>query len=260
MRRTGSGKRISDDALLVHIRAIHAQSKGEYGWPRVYKQLLANGLRASKERVRKLMQRHGIKARARRKYKATTDSRHNLPVAQDLLQRNFSAAAPDGAWSSDITCIATAEGWLYLAVMIDLFSRRVVGWSIKPHMKTDLAADALRMAWFARRPRPGLIVHSDRGSQYCSHEFQALLKQQGMRSSMSRKGNCWDNAVTESLWGSLKVGRLHGRRFASRSEAMDQVIDCLGFYNHRRLHSTLGYVSPMQYERAWHAAQQRQAA
>jgi putative transposase len=206
------------------------------------------------------MQLHGIKARSKRKYKATTDSNHSLPVAEDLLQRDFAPAAPDSVWSSDITYIATDEGWLYLAVVIDLFSRQVVGWSMKPHMRTELVSDALRMAWFRRHPAAGLIFHSDRGSQYCSHEFQNALGGYGMRSSMSRKGDCWDNAVTESLWGSLKVARLHGRRFETRRDAMDEVLDWLSFYNHRRLHSTLGYVSPMQFERAWLAAQEKRAA
>jgi len=201
-RRVRSGKprrNIGDDALLVHIRAAHAGSRGEYGWPRVWKELLANGIRVGKERVRKLMQLHGIKARAKRKYKATTDSNHKLPVAENLLDREFNPQMPDSAWTSDISYIATDEGWLYLAVVIDLFSRQVVGWSMKPHMRTELVSDALRMAWFRRQPASGLIFHSDRGSQYSSHEFQDALKDYGMRSSMSRKGNCWDNAVTESL-------------------------------------------------------------
>ena len=256
----GPRRSISNDALLVHIRAVHAETKAEYGWPRVWKELLARGIRVGKERVRKLMQLHGIKARAKRKYKATTDSNHSLPVAENLLERDFAPPAPDRVWSSDITYIATDEGWLYLAVVIDLFSRQVVGWSMKPHMKTELVADALRMAWFRRHPEAGLIFHSDRGSQYCGHEFQRVLNGYGMRSSMSRKGDCWDNAVTESLWGSLKVARLHGRRFETRRDAMDEVIDWLSFYNHRRLHSTLGYVSPMQFERAWFAAQEKRVA
>ena len=250
----------SDDALLVHIRAVHAETRGEYGWPRVWKELLARGIRVGKERVRKLMKLHGIKARGKRKFKATTDSNHQLPVAENLLDREFTPAAPDRVWTSDITYVATDEGWLYLAVVIDLFSRQVVGWSMKPHMKRALVIDALRMAWFRRRPAPGVIFHSDRGSQYCSDDFQRALTEYGMRSSMSRKGNCWDNAPTESLWGSLKVGRLHGHRFETRRAAMDQIVDWLTFYNHRRLHSSLGYVSPMQFERAWLAAQQRQAA
>jgi len=160
----------------------------------------------------------------------------------------------------DITYIATDEGWLYLAAVIDLFSRQVVGWSMQPHMQASLVTDALRMAWFRRHPEPGLIFHSDRGSQYCSAMFQGALSSYGMRSSMSRKGDCWDNAPTESLWGSLKVGRLYGRRFATQREAMDEVIDWLTFYNHRRLHSTLGYISPMKFEENWRAGQAKKAA
>ncbi|MFX1670702.1 IS3 family transposase [Paraburkholderia sp. A2WS-5] len=253
-------RRISNDALLVHIKAVHAESKGEYGWPRVWKKLLAQGIRVSKDRVQRLMKLHGIKARTKRRFKATTDSSHNLPVAPNLLQRDFSPAKPDQVWTTDITYLWTDEGWLYLTVILDLFSRQVVGWSLKPHMRTELVSDALRMAWFRRRPETGLIVHSDRGSQYCSAEFQDLLKSYGMQSSMSRRANCWDNAPTESLWGSLKQARIHGKRFATRREAMDEVIDWLSFYNHSRLHSTLNYVSPMQFEQDWHAAQRKEAA
>ena len=163
-------------------------------------------------------------------------------------------------WTGDITYIATDEGWLYLAAVIDLFSRQVVGWSMQAHMQSSLVTDALKMAWFRRHPAPGLIFHSDRGSQYCGHEFQNTLTGYKMRSSMSRKGNCWDNAPTESLWGRLKVGRLYGQTFSTRREAMDEVIDWLTFYNHSRLHSTLGYVSPMKFEERWSAAQQLKAA
>ena len=252
--------RVSDDALLAYIKAIHLQVKGEYGWPRMWKELLARGVRVGKERVRKLMARHGIRARHKRKYIATTNSNHSLPVAPNLLKRNFTATAPNQVWTSDITYVATAEGWLYLAVIIDLFSRQVVGWSMQSHMKAGLVTDALRMAWFRRRPEAGVIVHSDRGSQYCSGLFQDALKAYGMRSSMSRRGDCWDNAPTESLWGSLKVARLHGRHFATRRAAMDEVVDWLGFYNARRLHSTLNYVSPMMFEKTWAATQHDQAA
>jgi putative transposase len=193
--------------------------------------------------------------------KSRTCSKGNwLPVAPDLVQRRFNPEAPNQLWSGDITYIATDEGWLYLAAVIDLFSRQVVGWSMQSHMQTSLVTDALRMAWFRRHPQPGLIFHSDRGSQYCSHDFQAALKGYRMRSSMSRKGNCWDNAPTESLWGSLKVGRLYGKRFATHRQAMDEVIDWLTFYNHRRLHSTLGYVSPMKFEANWHAGQLNKTA
>lgn len=255
-----SGKRISNEALLVHIKAAHAGSKGEYGWPRIWKELLANGVRVGKERIQRLMKLHGIKARGKRKFVVTTDSKHNLPIAPNLLNRDFQPAQPNAVWTSDITYIQTDEGWLYLAAVIDLYSRQVVGWSMQPHMQTSLVSDALRMAWFRRRPEPGLIFHSDRGSQYCSHSFQQTLNEYGMQSSMSRKGNCWDNAPTESLWGSLKVGRLYGMRFETRRQAMDEVIDWLTFYNHRRLHSTLGYISPMQFEENWFAAQLRDAA
>ena len=254
------GGRHSNEALLAHIRAIHAEVKGEYGWPRVWKELLARGIRVGKNRVQRLMQAHGIKARGKRKFVVTTDSKHSLPVAENLLARDFSPSEPDRVWSSDITYIATDEGWLYLACVIDLFSRQVVGWSMQPHMQTSLVTDALRMAWFRRHPAPGLIFHSDRGSQYCSHSFQAALTSYGMLSSMSRKGNCWDNAPTESLWGSLKVGRLYGRKFATQREAMDEAIDWLTFYNHRRLHSTLGYVSPMRFEANWRAGQAKKTA
>jgi putative transposase len=254
------GGRHSNESLLAHIRAIHAEVKGEYGWPRVWKELLARGIRVGKDRVQRLMKAHGIKARGKRKFVVTTDSKHDLPVAENLLARDFTPTAPDRVWTSDITYIATAEGWLFLVCVIDLFSRQVVGWSMQPHMQTSMVMDALRMAWFRRHPGPGLIFHSDRGSQYCSILFQAALKAYGMLSSMSRKGNCWDNAPTESLWGSLKVGRLYGKEFATRRQAMDEVVDWLAFYNHSRLHSTLGYVSPMRFEENWHAGQPKKAA
>ena len=249
-------KRVSNEALLVHIKAIHSQVKGEYGWPKIWKQLLANGVRVGKERVRRLMQQHGIKAKGKRKFVVTTDSKHDLPIAPNLLNRDFSASNINQVWTTDITYIATDEGWLYLAVLIDMHSRAIVGWSMKEHMQASLVVDALRMAFFRRKPKAGLIVHSDRGSQYCGHQFQDALKSYGMKSSMSRKGDCWDNAPTESLWGHMKVARLHVNHFATRREAMDEVMDWLNFYNSTRLHQTLGYVSPMQFEQSWTAAQQ----
>lgn len=258
--RPSPGGRHSDEALLAHMRAIHAEVKGEYGWPRMHKELLARGIRVGKDRVRRLMQQHGIKARTKGKFVVTTDSRHSLPVAPDLVQRRFDPVAPNQLWCGDITYIATDEGWLYLAVVIDLFSRQVVGWSMQAHMQTRLVKDALAMAWFRRRPEAGLIFHSDRGSQYCSHEMQDALRGWKMRSSMSRKGNCWDNAPTESFWGRLKTASVYGREFATRREAMDAVLDWMAFYNHRRLHSTLEYLSPMQYEQRWYEAQRKKAA
>ncbi len=258
--RSGPPAGHSDEALLAHIRAIHAEVKGEYGWPRMHKELLARGIRVGKDRVRKLMQQHGIKARTKRKFVVTTDSRHSLPVAPDLVQRRFNPEAPNQLWSGDITYIATDEGWLYLAAVIDLFGRQVVGWSLQPHMQTSLVKDALAMAWWRRRPAAGLIFHSDRGSQYCSGEFQGVLKGWGIRSSMSRKGNCWDNAPTESFWGRLKTASVHGHKFATREEARRAVMDWMAFYNHRRLHSSLGYLSPMQFEQRWYEAQRKKAA
>ncbi|MBR3258166.1 MAG: IS3 family transposase [Eggerthellaceae bacterium] len=256
----GPARRHSDEALLAYMRAIHAEVKGEYGWPRMHKELLARGIRVGKDRVRKLMQQHGIRAKTKRKFVVTTDSRHSLPVAPDLVQRRFNPEAPNQLWSGDITYIQTDEGWLYLAAVIDLFNRQVVGWSLQPHMQASLVQDALAMAWWRRRPPPGLIFHSDRGSQYCSHEFQDALKGWGMRSSMSRKGNCWDNAPTESFWGRLKTASVHGCKFATREQARQAVMDWMAFYNHRRLHSSLGYLSPMQYEQRWYEAQRKKAA
>jgi transposase InsO family protein len=190
---SSSERHLSNAALLIHIKAIHAQTKGEYGWPRIWRALLAQGLRVGKERVRQQMAKHHISGRHKCKYKIiTTDSNHNLPVAPNLLQRDFTAHQPNQVWTTDITYLPTAQGWLYLTVMLDLFSRQIVGWSMKSHMKAELVTDALRMAWFRRRPAKGLVVHSDRGSQYCSALFQNALKAYGMRSSMSRRAKCWD--------------------------------------------------------------------
>jgi len=260
--QAGNGRRRShsDEALLAHMRAIHEQMRGEYGWPRMHKELLARGVRVGKERVRLLMQQHGIRAKGKRKFVVTTDSSHQLPVAPDLVQRRFTPAAPNRVWTGDITYLPTDEGWLYLAAVLDLHSRQVVGWSLQPHMHSTLVKDALLMACFRRKPTAGLIFHSDRGAQYCSRDFQDTLQAWGIRSSMSRKGNCWDNAPTESLWGRLKTACVHGRRFATQDQARQVVMNWIAFYNHSRLHSALGYLSPMQFEQRWLAAQQKSAA
>jgi len=205
-------------------------------------------------RVQRLMQKHGIQARGKRRFRvATTDSKHGLPIAPNVLDRKFSAAAPNQAWVGDLTYIATEEGWLFLAVVIDLFSRKVLGWSMRPDMQRDLVIDALEMAWFKRNPgkEAGLIFHSDRGSQYASDDFSAVLRDHGITPSMSRKGNCWDNACSETLFGSLKVERLHGRRFETIRAAKDETISWLLWYNRTRMHSTLNYVSPVQFEQDW---------
>jgi putative transposase len=248
---------MSSERLLVHIRAIHAEMRGAYGWPRVWRELVARGIRVGKDRVQRLMQLHGVRAKGKRRFKVTTDSVHDLPIAPNVLDRNFSVAAPDQAWVGDITYIPTDEGWLFLAVVLDLFSRSVIGWSLRDDMGREIVLDALRMAWFKRHPakHAELIFHSDRGSQYASHDFREALKGHGMTASMSRRGNCWDNACSETLFGSLKVERLHGQRFASRRQARDEVIDWLLWYNASRLHSTLAYVSPNTFEKNWAAGQ-----
>jgi transposase InsO family protein len=228
----GNARRCSEAALVVHMRAIHAEVKGEYGWPRMHKELLARGLHVGKERVRTLMQRHGIKAKTKRKFVVTTDSKHKLPVAPDLVQRRFAPQTPNQLWCSDITYIHTDEGLLYLAAVMDLLSRQVVGWRLQTHMQTSLVKDAFAMAQWRRRPAPGLILHSDRGSQYCSHEFQGTP----------------ENSLC--AW----------TEFATREQARQAVMDWIAFYNHRRLHSTLGYLSPMQYEQRWYEAQRKKAA
>jgi len=261
--KTGGRRRsrLSDAALLALIRAIFGETKGAYGAPRIWRELKARGYRASKERVRKLMQQHGIRARHKRRYKATTDSKHDLPVAPNLLGQDFHTQRPDQVWTSDITYLPTAEGWLYLAVVLDLHTRMIVGWAMHERMTRDLVMDALRMAWFRRRPPAGLIHHSDRGSQYCSHDYQDLLRQYGMRASMSRKGNCWDNAPTESFFNSLKNERTHQARYATRAAARQDSFDYIEvFYNRRRRHSALKYVSPAEFHAAWLQQQEKLAA
>jgi transposase InsO family protein len=248
-RRGGPGARVGDLALVTHIRAAFAASKQTYGWPRMARQLRSEGLRVGKERIRKTMKSHDIRVRPRRRFKVTTDSRHGLPVAPNLLNREFSAEAPNQVWVGDMTYVWTAEGWLYLATVIDLFSRRVVGFATSQTMETRIVVDALRMAWFRRKPPPGLIFHSDRGSQYASRAFSDQLATFGMRASMSRKGDCWDNAVAESLFASLKNESLHRHDFGTRRAARDEIMAWICAYNHTRLHSTLGYLSPMAYEK-----------
>ncbi len=246
-------RHLSDQALLVHIRAVFAAHRGAYGWPRIWRQLRAEGIRVGKLRVQQLMQQHGIRARGKRRFRVTTDSRHGLPIAPNLLNRNFTVAAPNRVWAGDMTYIQTEEGWLFLAVVLDLFSRRIVGWSLREDMRSELVVDALRMAWLQRSPdrKTELIFHSDRGSQYASSDFNQVLNECSIQPSMSRKGNCWDNACSETLFASLKVERLHGQRFQTIRQAKDETLDWLLWYNRTRLHSTLKYLSPMQFEQQW---------
>lgn len=250
-------KRLSDGQMLALIRAIHAEHKGAYGSPRMVRELRERGFAASKERVQRLMKENGLRARHKRRYKVTTDSKHGLPVTENRLARDFTPTAPNQVWTSDITYLWTDEGWLYLAIVLDLFNREVVGWSLKPRMTAGIVTDALTMAWFRRKPAVGLLHHSDRGSQYASQVFQSKLQEYGMLCSMSRKGNCWDNAPTESWFNSFKNERVHGEHFATRAEMTAMAFEYIEvFYNRKRLHSTLGYKPPIPFLQAWLAAQQ----
>lgn len=245
-------KRLTDAQWLTLIGALHKELKGAYGSPRRVRELRSRGFPASKPRAGRLMRENGIRARHKRRYKATTDSRHALPVAPDLLDRHFAPVAPNEAWPADITCVWTDEGWLYLAAVPDLFNREIAGWAIRPGMTADIVTGALTMAWFRRRPAPGLIHPPDRGSQYASRLFQDTLTGYGMMCSMSRKGNCRDNAPAESFFNSLKNERVHGTRYATRDEAIAGLFDYIEvFYNRSRRHSTLGYPSPVQFLQDW---------
>jgi putative transposase len=261
-RRAKIGRHLSDTALLAHIRAVYAETRGAYGWPRIWRELVKRGVRVGKQRVQRLMQKYGIRARTKRRFRVTTtDSDHGLAVAPNRLARNFSPESPDRAWSGDITYIATEEGWLFLAVVLDLFSRRVLGWSLQPHMRRSLVIDAMEMAWQQRRPAQNtLLFHSDRGSQYASEDFTWLLDQHQITASMSGKGNCWDNACSETLFGSMKTEWLCDRHFVTIRQAKDAVLEWLRWYNLDRMHSTLGYSSPIEYERRWRKEQLEAAA
>jgi putative transposase len=256
---TPARKRLTAGQTLAMIRAIHAEVKGAYGSPRMVRELRHRGFTASKGRVERLMHLHGIRARHKRRYRVTTDSKHGFQVAANLLERNFAPAAPNQVWTADITYLWTDEGWLYLAVVLDLFNREVIGWSLKPRMTTDLVIDALTMAWFRRRPAPGVMHHSDRGSQYASEAYQKKLKDFGMVCSMSRKGNCWDNSPTESWFNSFKNERYHGVRFASHAEMKAASFEFIEvFYNRKRQHSTLGFQSPVQFLDRWISEQNQE--
>lgn len=236
--------------LLAEIRRVHQDRRKRcYGSPRVHQQLRQQGLSCGRHRIARLMRSGGIRAQVGRKFKVTTDSAHDRPVAPNLLGRDFEATAPNQKWAGDISYIWTGEGWLYLAVVIDLFSRMVVGWSMMPRMTSDLVCRALRMAIVTRLPFEKPLMHSDRGIQYASKPYQQILRALGITCSMSRKGNCWDNAVLESFFASLKKECVHQTDFLTRAQAQHEIFEYIEvFYNRERLHSALGYQSPVQFE------------
>jgi len=249
LKRKPSNKEALSVKLIVEIKSLAAESRNSYGKRRIAKRLQAKGYAVGIYAARTLMGKAGVICKIRKRYRVTTDSSHRLPIAENLLNRQFDVLTPNRVWAADITYLWTLDGWLYIAAVLDLFSKRVVGWAIASHMKEDLVVDALQMALGRRQPKNGLMHHSDRGVQYASTTYQTLLKSAGITVSMSRKGNCWDNAVMERFWGSLKTERTDGKIYQTRLAAKNDVVDYIEmFYNCKRLHSALGYVSPMQFE------------
>ena len=249
--RPASARQQRHDALLVAVRAIHAESHARYGSPRVHAELAARGHPCRVNTVAKALRGQGIRAKTAKKFRCTTGSDHDLPVAENRLGRQFDPGSPNEAWVADITYIPTREGWLYLAAVEDLYSRRVVGWSLAERRESRLVVDARERAVQRRLPGEGLLAHSDRGSQYASDHYQGLLARHGITCSMSRRADCWDNAPMESFFASLKEELVHGADFATRAQARAAVVEYIEvFYNTRRRHSSLGYVSPAEHEQA----------
>lgn len=250
-----SARQIENETLAALVEQIHKDSREAYGTRRIAKALTDMGIPCSRMKARTLMKLAGVKVKRRRRFKVTTDSKHARPVAPNLLNQDFTVDKPDKVWVSDLTYLWTHEGWSYLAVVIDLYSRQVVGWSIDKRMSAKLVIDAFNMAYWRRRPDKGLIFHSDRGSQYASHDFQERLASCNAIASMSGKGNCFDNAVAESFFSSLKLECVYFTNYQTQEEAKLDIIDYIEmFYNSSRLHSYLGYISPREFERSWHLA------
>ena len=244
-----------NEELLEEIEQIHEDSRKTYGSPRIHRTLKADGYIVGRNRVARIMRENGIRAVQKRRSRRTTDSNHSFPVARNLLERKFAAAAPNQVWLADITYVDTKEGWLYLAAVLDVYSRKIVGWAMDGTMSRKLCMDALKMAVLNREPPEGLVHHSDRGSQYASGDYQAMLDEHGMICSMSRKGDCWDNAPMESFFGTLKSESLHRYEFASRDEARREIFEFIEiFYNRKRRHSAIDFMSPAEYEKMAQAA------
>jgi putative transposase len=241
-----------DDELAGAVADAFSAGRGSYGAPRVLRHLRRGGVRTSKRRVARLMREQNLRATAPRKHVITTDSRHDQPIAPNVLDRDFTAPEPDCKWAGDITYVRTTEGWLYLAVFLDLFSRQVIGWSMSDSLDATLAQLALAMALLDRQPSGSLIVHSDRGVQYAAGDYRRMLADWSIIPSMSRRGNCYDNAVSESFFATLKKELVHRKRFATRAEAASTIFEYIEvFYNRQRLHSTIGYVPPLEFEQSW---------
>jgi putative transposase len=250
LKREPSQRKQRREQLAARIKAVHRENRQVYGSPRIHRALVAGGERVCENTVAKVMQEQRIRAKVKKKFvPRTTDSNHEAPVAQNLLNRCFQAKLPDRKWAADITYIPTDEGWLYLAGVIDLCSRKIVGWAMADHLEADLVCDALKMALARRHPRADLLHHSDRGVQYACGDYQGLLAIHKIRCSMSRKGDCYDNAAMESFWATLKTELVHQASYATREAAKASIFEYVEvFYNRKRLHSSLGYVSPETFE------------
>lgn len=248
-RRAPSNRSVANAVLDAQVAAIHAGSQRSYGRPRIVRELSNQGVQVSHERVRNSLKRQGLCPVYKRPYRVTTDSAHNKPIAPNVLDRRVDGWQVNQAWVGDITYIPTGEGWLYLACVMDLASRRIVGWSMSNRIKADLVCQALKSAYWRRKPPEGLIMHSDRGSQYASDNHRQLIKDYRMIQSMSRRANCWDNAAMESFFKTLKVERIHLLRYDTRALAKLDIVDWIeGFYNRRRMHSSIGYKTPVDVE------------
>jgi transposase InsO family protein len=256
IKRRPSKRKQEEGVLEVAIKAAHKKSRGSHGPAKLQRDLAEEGIKAGECRIRRIRKKLGIRCVQKKKYKATTDSKHTLPVAENLLNQNFETTAPDQVWVSDITYIPTGEGWLYLAGHKDLFTGEVVGYAMAERMTRRLVSQSLFRAVSLKRPGKGLIHHSDRGSQYCSYDYRRLLEQFGMKASMSGKGNCYDNAPMESFWGVLKSELIHHRRFTTRQEAIREITEYIEiFYNRQRRQQRLGYLSPAAFIRKFHMGQ-----
>ncbi len=259
MQRARATTKVRDDARIIEeIRRAQRRHRGRYGRRRMTPEIReALGQAVNHKRIGRLMREHGLGSRKRRPFRVvTTDSRHAHPIASNVVQRDFTTTAPNQKWLADITYVRTDEGWLYLALVLDLFSRKIVGWAMSDSMPQELTIEALRVAIGGRDPGAGLVHHSDRGSQYAAGDYRKILAARGITVSMSRKGDCWDNAPMESVNGTVKVECVHGEHFATREQARRAILEFIGYYNAERRHSSLGYLTPVQFERHWQQAQE----